>query len=60
MPRLILSLSGTEQEITQLTHNNLYVMQVEKRGIKNLNTKKQGWGGWDDPTFAIPRKQREL
>ena len=40
-----------------LRHDNLYKMQVEKRGIKNLNTKKQGWGGWDDLTLAIPRKR---
>ena len=25
---------------------------------QNLKTKKQGRGGWDDPTLAIPRKMR--
>ena len=37
-----------------------YMQYKLKERNQNLNTKKQGRGGWDDPTLAIPRKRMRI
>ena len=37
-----------------------YMQCKLKERNQNLSTKKQGRGGWDDPTLAIPRKRMRI